>query len=465
MVHEARVALECDRVSVALVRYGRCRLQAISGVDWFDRRANEVRRLEHLAQAVWAADLTVWTGTTQQESSAPQIEDLLQTHVDESACRTWGAIPLRLRAAELAPSGQDSIREAPALGVLLIEHYSARLDEEARQRAERLAPYAAAALHPALEIDRIPLAATWRAVGAIDWLRRTPKWGLGLFIVLVCVAALIFVPADFAVEASGQLQPKTRRHVFAPSEGIVTELTARHGKEVRRDEVLAVLRDPELEFEFRRLEGEIQTAQKRLAAVEALRLEGASRRNEADIRPRRWTAEKEEIEETLAGLRAQLKILQRRQAALTIRSPLDGSVITWDVERRLASRPVARGQVLLTVADLQGPWVIELETPDRQMGHIVAAQRRQRGRLAVSFFRETEPAVVHRGEVVEVSLTVDPDANDRAHAHLVVAVEEEPLRDPRPGTVVKARIACGRRSLGYVWLHEVWEAVQRSLWF
>jgi hypothetical protein len=30
---------------------------------------------------------------------------------------------------------------------------------------------------------------------------------------------------------------------------------------------------------------------------------------------------------------------------------------------------------------------------------------------------------------------------------------------------VRARIACGRRSLGYVWLHDLWDAVRRLATF
>jgi hypothetical protein len=33
----------------------------------------------------------------------------------------------------------------------------------------------------------------------------------------------------------------------------------------------------------------------------------------------------------------------------------------------------------------------------------------------------------------------------------------------RPGATVVARIHCGRRSLGFVWLHEFWEAIRLRL--
>ncbi|MBW3595735.1 MAG: efflux RND transporter periplasmic adaptor subunit [Planctomycetes bacterium] len=462
--NEARVALDCDRVSVAVVRHGRCRMQSISGVDWFDRRANEVRRLERLAEAALASGAAIWSsGSEEDVSLAPQIEEMLQAHLDDSACRTFGAFPLRV--GESSNADDPIHHDDPPLGVLIVEHFSSRLDEEARHRAELLAPHAAAALAPALELDRIPLAGLWRRMGSVAWLRTLPKWAVAAAVAALVIAALATIPADFAVEASGQLQPQLRRHVFAPSDGVVVELLAKHDRRVRRDEPLAVLRDPKLDFEFRRIEGEIQTAQKRLSAIESLRLEDSAGRDGAEDRPRRWTAEKEEVEEALGGLRAQRDVLRQRQASLTIRSPLDGVVITWDVERRLESRPVSRGQVLMTVADLQGPWVVELEVPDRRMGHVAEARRASENPLEVSFVCEADPAVVHRGRIVEVSLTADARADDQAQSRIVALADGKTLLAPRPGTVVKAKIHCGRRSVGYVWLHGLWEAAQRGLWF
>jgi hypothetical protein len=32
-------------------------------------------------------------------------------------------------------------------------------------------------------------------------------------------------------------------------------------------------------------------------------------------------------------------------------------------------------------------------------------------------------------------------------------------REVRPGITAQAEIECGRRSLGYVWLHDVWDTV------
>ena len=46
-----------------------------------------------------------------------------------------------------------------------------------------------------------------------------------------------------------------------------------------------------------------------------------------------------------------------------------------------------------------------------------------------------------------------------------VAIDEGSLAAARPGMNAQVRIHCGRRSLGYVWLHDAWETVYRWVIF
>ena len=63
-----------------------------------------------------------------------------------------------------------------------------------------------------------------------------------------------------------------------------------------------------------------------------------------------------------------------KQLELDVKSPINGLVVTWDLRNRLIHRPVQRGQVLLRVADPDGPWQLELHMPENRVGHIVAFQ-------------------------------------------------------------------------------------------
>ena len=53
---------------------------------------------------------------------------------------------------------------------------------------------------------------------------------------------------------------------------------------------------------------------------------------------------------------------------------------------------------------------------------------------------------------------------------LKIALDESELRggtssELRPGVSARAQIACGRKPLGYVWLHEIWDAAIEWLKF
>ena len=98
------------------------------------------------------------------------------------------------------------------------------------------------------------------------------------------VAALVLVPADFNIEAPGTLQPVVRRDVFAPRSGLVDEVLVAHGAEVDAGQPLVRLRDPALDLELKRVDGELETAQRQLDAVRATRTNRAGSRRQSDRR-------------------------------------------------------------------------------------------------------------------------------------------------------------------------------------
>ena len=90
---------------------------------------------------------------------------------------------------------------------------------------------------------------------------------------------------------------------------------------------------------------------------------------------RQGTAERVRVD---AAMRVKALVLVRKQQqALTIGSPLKGTIITWDAERELLGRPVKRGDTLITVADTSGPWQLLLDVPEANAGHMLSASQRE----------------------------------------------------------------------------------------
>jgi multidrug efflux pump subunit AcrA (membrane-fusion protein) len=460
IANDGRRLLACDRVSV-LVRRGRhYRVEAISGTETFSRRAVAARLLERLTAAAAAVGDPLWYSGAGDERP-PQIERCLDAYLEESHARAVGVLPLAIGSSAAEANGSG------VFGAIVVESFSSTLDEATRDQTVALGPHIALALHNALTLENLPLRRLSQAMEAIVSLVGGKRWtatALTLAAIGAAVAGLALVPADFSVEAGGTLQPLNIHDIFAPDDGIVAELRTAGGL-VAAGQTLLVLRKPELELEFKRVEGELETVRKRLAAVESEQL--LSRR-EDDAQRRRYTeltAQQEELRALAASYRSQHAILQRKQAELEVRSPIAGELLTWNVEQLLTARPVLRGQVLLTVADLSGPWILELRVPDRRISHVLEAIRGTVRPLDVSFALATCPERLLEGQLDHVGLRTEVTEADGAVLLATARVRREQMPELVPGAGAAARIHCGRRAVGYVWLHDLIDAVRGWLAF
>ncbi len=353
--------------------------------------------------------------------------------------------------------------------MLLVEQFQAAAVEPALVgRAEAVARHAAAALANAVQYDALPLLKLERGLQGLRWLTRARQLPKTLAVGLLVVAGgllLTLVPADFEIEARGELQPQTRRDIFAPNDAIVNDIRVAERRDVKAGDELVLLRRPQLDFELHRVLGETQTARKRLAGVQAARLGPERGKTDTAQRFNQLTAEEEELKELLASLAEQEQILRVQQQELIVTSPIDGQVLTWDVEQLLESRPVQRGQVLLTVGDLAGPWQLELRLPDDHAGYVLDAEQTAGHPPQVDFLLATDPGTTYRGHIEKTALSAQTDEVYGSHVLVTVAIDRDAVRGLRPGASVIGKIHCGRRALGFVWFHDLISLVRRRLLF
>lgn len=461
IANEGRRLTQSDRVSVAEFRGGSCRILAVSGQEQVDRRANTVRRLEDLARAVLLAGQPLWYDGRPAQWP-PQVSGPLQKYLDDSHSKTLALVPL-------PPAADDAEVSTPSVGALIVEQFAAEgLDEAGRERIATVSRQGGRALANAVEHETLPLFPLLNALQKLRWLtraRQLPRTLLVLAALAAAAAALALIPADFTVSGEGTLQPEIRREVFAGSDGLVAEVLTDHGRECRQGDTLAVLTRSQLDFESSRVQGELQTAAKRLAGVAAARLDARPQTALDREKYNELAAEEEELKELLANLEEQQALLRRQKDELLVRSPIDGQVITWNVRELLESRPVQRGQALLSVADLGGPWVLEIKVPDDRVGHLLEARRAQQDPLDVSFVLATEPGTTFKGQLKQVAMATQVERDQPAHVLVTVAFDRAQVSQLRPGATAIPRIQCGRRALGYVWFHSVWEAIQKHVLF
>jgi HlyD family secretion protein len=470
ITNEGQRVLACDRVGVAARRKDRYRLVAISGVDSVNRRGAMCRRLEHLAELVAADGRPLWWSADHREMP-PELEQPLHDYLDESHARALGILPLVAPAdSSWNERADDDAFAGQPVGLMVVEQFTSAGVEDLSRRVDALLPHAAVALRRGVEFEQFPRTWIGRTLWRFGWSARS--WGRRKFALVAAVFAgamlcAAIIPAELKVEAPGRLQPLHRRHVFAPADGVVDRLAATEpGERMDAGEALAVIRSPELDLEIERVKGQIETASKRMAAVqvERTKIERGSRSDRGEMT--RLTAEKEELKIAIEGFRRQEDILSGRRRQLDVVAPIDGRVITWDVFRLLEARPVVQGQILMTMADLQGPWIVELRIPDDRVGQVIDGRRTGDGRLPVSFIIATDPSVTHRGELAELALASDADQEGPPFVRATAAVAQGLSADRlRPGATVVAKIHCGRRSILYVWSRGVVDFVRARLLF
>ena len=475
VANEGRRMIGCDRVSVAIKKGRKCTVQAISGQDTIENRSNIVSALDNLATRVVAAGEPLWhDGST--EDLPPQIEEALEDYVDESYGRQIAVLPLREperrlgvdeEAGAAGTIDRDNAHRGEVIGALIVEQIQSDIPQDIyRSRVDLVYEHGTRAIANSRAHSNLFLMPLWRALGRATWIiraRTLPKT-LGVLVLaagLIC--GLVFIEKDFNLEAEGTLVPEARREVFAPIDGEVIEVAVDHNDEVKAGDVLIRLRNPDLEVQLTEVQGQIQTT-----LAEKMRVRGqlGLKRDMDRSEQRSLEAEQNELEIKHKVLLQKKALHEARANDLVIRSPIDGVVVSWDVEKTLRSRPIMTGQVLLEVADLNQPLLLELELPEKREGHLDRFVEQEElddpdSQIEVTYILATDPDQPLEAVLPVSTIATRAESNEEHGAIIKMRAlpEQETLRrlNPRPGAKVIAKLHCGRESSGFVFFHEVFE--------
>ncbi len=142
------------------------------------------------------------------------------------------------------------------------------------------------------------------------------------------------VPFPNAFRAPCALEPHEMDFLRAAEPGFVDQIFVRDGDTVKKGQVLAVLRNEQLDFDIQAQRYLIAQAQARLRHLET-----------------RHQASAQAIAYQLSMMIQDLKDLEDRKAKLTFRAPFDGQVVAPDLER-VRGRFLQEGEALFVVACL-----------------------------------------------------------------------------------------------------------------
>lgn len=472
IANEGRRLIGCDRVAVAFKKGNKCIVEAISGQDTLDNRSNIVGTINKLATRVVATGEPLWYEGI-SDDLPPQVEEAVTEYVEESYAKSVTVLPLRrprpadAENASLAAANAEIENTDPleVIGALIIEQIESDLPREViAPRVDLVYEHSARALSNALEHSNLFLMPVWRAIGKAAWViraRTLPKTLTITGLVLTILLGLVIIPWPFTMKAKGALQPIDKRDVFVEEPGVVDEVLVDHGVFIKKGEPVVRLRNPDLELQLSDVAGKKLATQEQLSSVERTILESSSL---TEAERAKLFGERGQLRQQITSLEEQEKILKRKRAQLVIRAPISGQVITWDVKKMLAQRPVTTGQVMMTIADPEGPWELELYMPERRSGKVDLAQEAIKQDLKVDYILATAPDKTLHGVVRQDDMSIIPHEEEGSVLRVRVDIEKEDLYEPRPGATVTAKVHCGTRPIGWCWFHEAVEWVQ-AWWF
>jgi hypothetical protein len=417
--------LGADRVSVALRRFGRTEILAISHSAEFGRRM----RLNRLVAAA------------------------MDEALSQRAALTWPAPPddpnaTRAQAALSADRGGAVVLTVPFRvegglwrGAVTVERDPAQPyhpDEVAL--ADAVAALAGPALWDKAENQAWLPVKIWRTLG--NQLRRLfgPRHTgrkLALLGLVLAIAVFATWRAPYRVTADAVVEGSVERSLIAPFDGFLREAGPRAGDIVQAGEVIAALDDRDLALEKLRW-----MTDRRQRELELGRAIGDRDRAEAEI-----------IRAQIAEADARMALVDEQIARARVIAPFDGLIVAGDQSRNIGAA-VQQGDVLFELAPVDGVR-ITLKIDETRVADLAPGQT---GELVLaSLPGETVPVVFER--LTPVAIAEEGRNRFRGEARPAEAVP-----GLRPGMTGVAKIAVDERLVIEIWTRGMRDWARLALW-
>jgi multidrug efflux pump subunit AcrA (membrane-fusion protein) len=255
------------------------------------------------------------------------------------------------------------------------------------------------------------------------------------------ILAILLYPKMDTVEGNCGLQPMDRGAVVPEVPGRVEKVFVREGSQVKKGDPIAQLDKFRIETELSKL------------AQDKLRLENEAKRLSGQ-------GDEASAQVALAEARAadeQEKLLRADLEATTLRAPLDGRVLTKDIELH-AGEFIQPGTPFAEVAGLDR-WEVQTEVNEKQIGNVEKRFPVGGGDgqpINMSFILYSQSAHTFRTQILhheQISATAFPREKENVFIVTVPNVEVPAALQGslRPGLTGRAKIELGRRPLILIW--------------
>lgn len=417
LVSLGRELVTAERLTLLACRGRQCRAEAVSGQLRVERRSETIRAIEELGRAaVVAGDARAF----RRPGPGQDVSRVCREYFVTSKYDLAVLMPLKCHDE--------------TIGVLVAEYPSAdgRPSDEDLAALESIARQVGPPLKRLRWQESLPLGRTARLLASL----RPEGHGRRLITVSAIAVAILLaavVPVSTDIEGRCTVWPARRGAVAAHEQARIAAVLVTEGQQVEEGQPLVRLENPTLATQLAVARREVDKWR-----AEAQSREAAGDPSGAQIATIR--AEKAEGETAF---------LRNRINALTLRSPLAGTVVTPDPKSRLGE-VVSRGDLVLNVADLSR-WEIAIEMPEEDLPALEEAIEKSDGHgVPVEFVLAARPdqtlaaRVASASDISQVARPVDGENVFMVHATIDQAdLSRARLRIGYEG---RARIAGPRRS-------------------
>ncbi len=427
VVNTVAAVVPNDRAEIALLKGGRLKLQAVSGMTRLHPDQAELFKLEGPLEF-----LLLKPGRLQV--SADDLGEgpgakVFDQYVSNQEMRSFMALPLQddqgLLGYLCLESRQDAWDVQPAEGDAL----------------DIVRAQTTVAIRNAMLYSQIPLRGVARPMfhlrsrlEALGARRRGLAWAAGAGLLLVLLLPI------FPDRAAGpaEIRPLHLRGVRALTEGVVSRALVRGGESVAAGQPLAVLEDLDLAGRLAQLRASLDVTAREIAAARQAGDDAGWRGGQIRF----------------AALQSTLQFEEQRSRATVLSAPFAGQVLELNLDQQVG-RHLAAGESFCTVASL-----------DSMRAEILVSEVRV-GRLAmgqpVAVKVEAFPTRTFSGRVEEVGWRGNPDPHG-IPLFAVHAAIANPGHLLRPGMSGIGRARVGRRPLAALALEPIVRAIQLGWW-
>ncbi|MDA8745495.1 HlyD family efflux transporter periplasmic adaptor subunit [Rubripirellula amarantea] len=368
------------------------------------------------------------------------IKRVVSNDADKSEyMSTFGILDLRVVDLQACDGGSDG----GSFAYVVLEWFADSIESDERAEPEVALSKLAVALPMVSRATMLAMRREESTAGLIQRMRTSlsPAFLAALLATfIVACAILCWLPVPFSIAVKGKVEPVGFASVYAPDQGLISEVFVEDGERVVEGTPLMQLTSPALELVDQDTRSRLAAAQTKLSSTVA------SKRDSHSFA----TAEAEVLKAEINGLKQQLKIISKQRDRLLLRSPIVGVVDQWDTRNSMVGRPVTHGHHLMDLVNENDGWRVKLEVPDHEIGYLSDSSKATNRTRSCSFRVLSSPTISHIGKLSEIASASKINEQGESVVEVTLEVDAQSAESLRPGAGVIARVPCDERSVAFV---------------